>query len=976
MRLTYFGGPAWDAGPLPVRGRGQEALLFRLAIDAGTVVSYRALAEDVWPLDAPADPRAALQSLASRLRRALGSPSIDAVSGGYRLNLDRADIDLTRFADLVADARAHDSADAARQALRLWTGEPWVPEGFDWVRRDLLEDRAHAERLAASITAGSARTAGTPDPLTKTATAPRKADDSALPPASDPASSTSIPAPLTTLVGRADELAAIAAQLTSDRLVTLLGPGGAGKTTLALETARRTPNALFVELAPATAGEIWAVLAGAAGRGIRLGDSAARAQQTDHDRVIEALRGRSVLLVLDNCEHVSAAASAVAIEVLTTLPGVRILATSREPLSVPGEAFVDLGPLPMADAVELFSRRVRSARGSAPSPEDEPTVGRIVRRLDGLPLALELAAAKARTLSLAEIDAGLDDRFALLSTGPRAADPRHQTLRALIDWSWEPLPPDERAALLAASVFPDGIGAGDAHAVGAAFGIDGGAFDRLVDRSLLTRTDGRFRMLETVREYGIDRLRADGREHAARLSAAGVLATLAEAQEPLLRGPQVRTALSWFDANEESLGAAAQLACADPALRPLGIRLTRVIVWPSFIRERVDDLRRSAETFTLGPGVPDSEAETVLAAMRLMLPAFTSIDTDLTPVEVRAFARRTAEIAEGARRHPSDIALALSAVLSAAARNLIAHKGRAMRSWNVLVADHEVAGAPLWTRALVTVLRAASAQNNGAVDALGRESARALELFTEAGDPWGIALASRLRSEWLVMQGRIDEALAVSDDASAGLAGLTSVWDVIQQEGMALDVLARLGRFAEARERLERLRLMAEADGSARSLLQFHSAAATLAVSAGEPAEALAHLDAIAVTPRSGGEAQLRAWTASRRAQALLALGRGAEARESLRNALPLAFASGDHPIAADVVAAAALWLVDADRRDAARRVFAASVRLRGGADATNPMFQKLRAALGEPDPTQPLAPGRTTDEGDDDPEVIAALLD
>ena len=233
--MRFFGGLSVHDGdqPVVVRGRGQEALLFRLAIDTGSTVGYRALAEDVWPDDLPVDPRASLQSLASRLRRALPADTLEAAPGGYRLTLARSDVDVTHFQDLIAHAgRATDAAEVAAlldQAVALWTGEPWVPDGFDWVIRNLLEDQARAEKLRASA-------AGTADPPAVVRTAEV------------------IPAPLTPLVGRQRELALISDQLAAERLVTLIGPGGAGKTTLALETARAHGTAaVVVELAPATA---------------------------------------------------------------------------------------------------------------------------------------------------------------------------------------------------------------------------------------------------------------------------------------------------------------------------------------------------------------------------------------------------------------------------------------------------------------------------------------------------------------------------------------------------------------------------------------------------------------------------------------------------------------------------------------------------------------------------------------------------
>ena len=370
VRVRFFGGLAVSSGGdgagggdgdvHVVPGRGQQALLLRLTVDAGTTVGYRALAEDVWGLDGPDDPRAALQSLVSRLRRSLPPGVVASDPGGYRLALSRDDVDITRFQDLVARARATADPALAREALALWTGEVWTPsDGFDWLVRDLLEDRGHAEKLAAMPTE--------PTPAT---TAPAPA----------PAAPTPVVS-LGALIGRTDELHAIRERLETDRLVTVLGPGGAGKTTLAVETARAVADSIVVELAPAAAADVWTAIAGAVGRRIRLPDTGG-ATVSAADRVAEAVTGRRVVIVLDNCEHVIREAAEAALHLLGMSPGVRVLATSREPLGIPGEAFVDLGPLPTTDAETLFATRVRSARGRVPGDDERATAERIVRRLD------------------------------------------------------------------------------------------------------------------------------------------------------------------------------------------------------------------------------------------------------------------------------------------------------------------------------------------------------------------------------------------------------------------------------------------------------------------------------------------------------------------------------------------------------------------------------------------------------------------
>jgi len=943
VQVRFFGGlsVSWGADEGAVPGRGQQALLLRLAVDAGTTVGYRALADDVWPADPPEDPRAALQSLASRLRRALPDGVLTSVPGGYRLDLSRDAVDITRFQDLVVAARRDGDPALARDALALWTGDPWVPhDGFDWLVRDLWQDRGHAERLATQ--------APTPTPHT-----------------------TVVPAAIAGLVGRAAELAAIRDRLGTDRLVTVIGPGGAGKTTLAVETVRAAADALIVELAPAAPGEVWAALAGAVGHGIRLNETAATVPLTPRERVLDAVAGRDVVVLLDNCEHVIREAAEVAQALLLGTPGLRILATSREPLGVVGEAFVDLGPLPALDADELFARRVRSARGTPPSPEEHATAERIVQRLDGLPLAIELAAARARTLTLAEIDAGLSDRFALLAHGPRLSPGRHRTLRALIDWSWDTLTDDERVALRASSVFPDGIGSGDSDAIAETFGVDATVFDALVDRSLLVRRDGRFRLLETVREYGLDRLRAEGAEAEFRERAADVLTALATEREGTMRGPGLRAGLAWFDANEENLSSALRTRTTGADRRP-GRRLLRALLWAWAVRERVEELRPALAAFADPDAPVDDEPSVVIESMALFSDAFP--EPGGTPTyDPAVFAERRATLQEAAQRHPSEISALVGPLLRLAQVVLESAEGGFERAWHVDLTDAEIAAAPPWSRATMHMLRAGAAVNAGDTAVLGVESERALRVFTEVGDPWGTGIASQLWAEWLMLVGRLEEALEVTDRALEVVLGLTSISDLLQQRAQAVGILLRLDRIPEARARSAEMQEIATADGSVRALTQARMAAAQVDLAVGDGAAALRSAERISLEP--GFPEQILAWASTLRAEALLLLERHDEARAALREALPLAVRSRDHPVVASVLIGVAGWNAAAGRPDVAREALARAEAVRGAADERDPfrrwVDERLGADAGEIPASAPGIPW-----GEVDADVLAALLD
>jgi predicted ATPase len=328
-----------------------------------------------------------------------------------------------------------------------------------------------------------------------------------------------LPRPLTACLGRELELADLLALVTDHRLVTLVGPGGAGKTRLSLEVAHALvpevrDGVWLVDLASAVdaAGVLMAVVRAL---GLDDGGLAGTPVPRSAEEIAAALADRDLVLVVDNCEQVVDHVAVLAETLLAACPDLRVLATSRETLGVPGEFLFVVPPLPLASAVELFVERV--AAGGRPVPDDaawRATVEDICTRLDGLPLAVELAAARARHLDVAELAARLDRRFDLLVEAPRTALPRQRTLRAVVDWSYELLDDDERRVFDRLSVFAGGATLAAARAVCADGDVSPAAVEgilgRLVDKSLVAPVDGpsgtRFSMLQTLAEYAAERL--------------------------------------------------------------------------------------------------------------------------------------------------------------------------------------------------------------------------------------------------------------------------------------------------------------------------------------------------------------------------------------------------------------------------------------------------------------------------------------
>ena len=406
--------------------------------------------------------------------------------------------------------------------------------------------------------------------------------------AAGPAGFQAAPAPMATgnlreqlssFVGRSAELQELSEAVRSGRLVTLIGPGGVGKTRLAVEAAatlrhEHRDGAWLVEfasvtepdgVAPAVAGALGAATAG-------LGRPS---PASTVELIVRYLAGRSLLVVFDNCEHVIGQAAALAETLAGTVPGLRLIATSREPLGVPGEVLVPVGPLALPAAVELFADRARAVRpGFTADGHTRPVIDDICGRLDGLPLAVELAAARLRSLTLATLAERLDDRFRLLTGGARTALPRQQTLRAVVDWSYDLLFEDERRLFARLSVFAGGCDLDAAEAVCADDQVPAGEvldiLSRLVDKSLVAAPDAgrdaRFVQLQTLWQYGRDRLDESGEADAMCARHAAYYRQMGEDAHEGLRGAtgpvwrerltselgNLRAALDWFIARGDA----------------------------------------------------------------------------------------------------------------------------------------------------------------------------------------------------------------------------------------------------------------------------------------------------------------------------------------------------------------------------------------------------------------------------------------
>ncbi|MEV3921739.1 ATP-binding protein [Actinomadura coerulea] len=926
------------ARPVEVAGRRLRALLVRLAVEAGRPVSAERLLDDLWA-GAPPGGNALqalvsrLRGVAGRdmvehgpagYRLGIDPAEIDAVAFERGVAAARAEQDPRARADGLRTALAlwrgpalADVADsdfaypaiARLEELRLAAVEdrvdaevaaglpvPPVAELEPLAAAHPLRERLRGQLMRALYAAGRQADALEVYEETRRALADRLGVDpspelaavhlsilrreaTAPPPEPAPAvprpARTNLPAQLTSFVGREEESQRVGKLLRETRLVTLTGPGGAGKTRLAGESAAALVDELpdgvwFVPLAPVSdPGDVVHAVLSALAVPETVRPTETRVAVRPLERLTDFLATKRTVLVLDNCEHLIDAVARLVDHVVAHADGVRVLATSREPLGITGESLCPVPSLPLpaedaaadpADAlgyasVRLFADRAAAVRpGFAVDAASVADVVAICRALDGIPLAIELAAARLRSLTPGQVAARLGDRFRLLTGGSRTALPRHRTLRAVVDWSWELLDGTERAVLRRLAVFAGGAtpeaavrvcGLASPDAPDPRDVID--VIAALIDKSLVMAdgdTDVRYRLLETVRVYAGERLEEAGETRRVRDAHAAYMVGFAERAEPELRRGDQLVWSARLAAERENFTVVfrhvTEVGDAEAALR-----LVAGLVWFWILR----DMERESGGWTVvvrdmaGDAAPPGLEE----AYALCL-VFATLVTELTdgtgPTRgsMQAAVKGTLSVVPAAPAHP---VLALAETGAAMFGGDVEEIRRSLHR----IREH----ADPWVRAVVRVILGHMGINTGQIDDAAEQAADGYARFRELGDRFGMIVALSCMMQTAAARGDLAEALRLGEEAYGYATGGVSPEQGATLLAQLARVRARRGETARARADLEHAMAQAErvgefADAAGSSLLLCE-----LALQEGDREAARLHVDRACVWVESRG---------------------------------------------------------------------------------------------------------------------------
>jgi predicted ATPase/DNA-binding SARP family transcriptional activator len=1000
-----------------VAGARLRGLLIALALEPGHAVPKATLVDWIWGERPPSDAANALQRLVSRLRKALPEGSVEGQPDGYRLTVEPDAVDAVRFERLIGQARAGEDPRRVRllrEALALWRGAAMQGVGLEdsaafdaavtrleGLRLTAMEDRFDAEvslghgaelvteltdlvaahpvreRLVAALMRALAATGrDTEALLVYQRTREALADALGVDPSPELSAlhvallrgelgrreenrKTNLRAELTSFVGRDADVAAVRELIAGHRLTTLIGPGGSGKTRLATETARALLVALpdgawLVELAAIGAdGDVArSTLAGLGLRDALLAD-APNAELTD--RLIAAIREREALLILDNCEHVIESAAAFAYRVLGECRRLRILATSREPLGITGEALWQVEPLALPDAypsraemesspaVQLLRDRAGAVRrGFAVDDRTLSTMVRVCRALDGMPLAIELAAARLRTMSIDQLAHRLDDRFRLLTSGSRTALPRHQTLRAVVDWSWELLTDAERMVLRRLSVFSGGASLEAAERVCVGDGVEREQvlelLTALAEKSLLLAEGGsapRYRMIGTIKEYGGQRLAEAGESGRARQAHLAYVTELTETAEPHLRRAEQLEWLATLEAEYDNIGSAMRGALAAGEAQA-AMRLAAGAGWYWWLGGHKAEGTELITAATTIPGEVDDEIRAMVYAFVVLFLGSGRGDQYQVAEwihEAYRFSQRS--------QHGSPLL------------GLVAPLERMLQAPDAFPSAFEplLDNEDPWVRALA---RLQLGKMRNMLGQGGRDADAYLEMavaeFRAIGERWGISFALTELADRIAVRGEFAGACAHYEEAVAAVTELGAIEDVIRMRSRQAQLYWLLGDPDASAAAIAEAQRCAERVAWPNALAELALSKAELARWGGTAAEAYKQLD-VATTMLGDEAEQAHIRGVAHDLLGYLANDLG-EARTHRVAACEAAAEAGHAPLIAQVLVGVADLALRRDQYEQAARLLAASAGVRGLPDRSHPdrarIEQAARRRLGD----------------------------